>query len=87
MVDLIEMFVDELPDRLAALERAFMGRRMDDLGRSAHQLKGAGGSYGFDEVTKAAAQLEQTVREQAAEEVVRNAVDELSAICRRLRGC
>ncbi|MDP6554248.1 MAG: Hpt domain-containing protein [Pirellulaceae bacterium] len=46
--ELVEMYVDEMPDRIAALERAFDSGDMEGLQRAAHQMKGAAGSYGFD---------------------------------------
>ena len=65
MIDIVEQFVGELPDRLAALREALRDRDWDRLVVLAHQLKGAGGSYGYPEISEAARQLEADARERA----------------------
>ena len=55
------------------------------MARTAHQLKGAAGSYGFDAVTPYAARLEALLREAGQEEAVLAALDELLGVCRRVR--
>lgn len=81
--DLVEMFVEEMPERAAALETGF-GQGAEALGRVAHQIKGAAGSYGFDQLTEPARHLESCCREGAAEEAIRTSLDELLALCRRV---
>lgn len=85
MAELVAMFVDEIPDRMASLKDSFMTGRLDVLRRTAHQLKGAAGSYGFDIVTKWAAQLKANIRDEASEELVRDALHELISVCKRMR--
>jgi CHASE3 domain sensor protein/CheY-like chemotaxis protein len=43
MLELIEMFVGDFPDRIAELERAIDERDIAELARLAHQLKGSAG--------------------------------------------
>lgn len=86
MFELVELFVSELPERLAQLEQAHSSGNMSELGRFAHQLKGAAGSYGFDAVTPFAARVERTARSGEPENVVRGALMDLLEICARLRG-
>ena len=62
MGELVQLFVSELPARLDALSAAWSQRRIADLTRMAHQLKGAGGGYGFPTIGKAAAALECSLR-------------------------
>ena len=57
----------------------------ESLRRTAHQMKGAAGSYGFDPLTDAAAELESAVRENQPRERIQNALEELIGRCRRIR--
>lgn len=65
MCELVEMFVDEMPKRIAALEAAVQGGDRDQLTVLSHQLKGSAGSYGFDVITDAAAVLEASLKASA----------------------
>lgn len=62
MSKLIQLFVSELPTRIAELEEAWRDTDIDGLQRVAHQLKGASAGYGFEEIGAAAAALESTVK-------------------------
>ncbi|MEX2187936.1 MAG: Hpt domain-containing protein [Pirellulales bacterium] len=83
--DLVETFVAEMPDRVASLEACFAAQDLAELGRTAHQIKGAAGSYGFACITPVAAHVETAAKTQEPEDVVRAALDELVGMCRRLR--
>lgn len=83
--ELVEMFVDEMPDRVTALIDSLQSGDLDDLCRAAHQLKGASGSYGFDQITPYASKVENFAREGGTEEEIRNSVDALISLCNRLR--
>ena len=83
--ELVEMFVEEMPDRIAVFEAALAGGDLESLRRSAHQLKGAGGSYGFDQLTPLAEAAEFAARDGEPEEVIQRTVLELLNVCRRLR--
>lgn len=85
MAELIEMFVNELSDRVAVLESACSTQRREELRHAAHQLKGAAGGYGFAEVTSRAARVEDCIRDGVAEEEICTAVQELTSLCRRIR--
>lgn len=85
LAELVEMFVDELPDRLETLKSQFENSQWDELRRTAHQLKGAAGSYGFDQVTPLAARLERSVHERLPEDEIADALGELCRMCLRLR--
>jgi HPt (histidine-containing phosphotransfer) domain-containing protein len=79
------MFVDEMPDRIAALTDQMAGGDMEGLRQTAHQLKGAAGSYGFEPITPCAAQLEQAIRDRESLERIREATEELVDLCSRIR--
>ena len=85
MAELVEMYVDETAEKISALEAAFASSDRDKLRSVAHQMKGAAGSYGFDQVTAGAAVLETAVRNDQPAEAVQAHLDELIALCRRIR--
>ena len=51
LCDLVDRFIQEMPDRINALESQARSRDWQQLSRTAHQLKGAAGSYGFAALT------------------------------------
>lgn len=89
MVELIGMFVEELPQRTAALQALVERRDLAQLKRMAHQLKGAAGGYGFPDLGDSASSLEHVLLNvcptPCEEELkqVRERVDELVDLCRR----
>ncbi|MHB1033361.1 MAG: Hpt domain-containing protein [Pirellulales bacterium] len=85
LAEIVTMFVDEMPERIENLETRFKTHDFENLQRAAHQLKGAAGSYGFNEVTPYAARLETAVREHEPEDRIQDALDALVDLCRRAR--
>lgn len=85
MGELVELYVSEMPERIAALEEAFAAGDLGALQRLAHQMKGAAGSYGFDGLTSVARTLESSVKEGEPMEAVDSALQDLVGICRRVR--
>jgi HPt (histidine-containing phosphotransfer) domain-containing protein len=62
MADLVQLFLSELPARITALESAWRERRIQNVSRIAHQLKGACSGYGFPDLGSAASVLENRLR-------------------------
>jgi len=62
MMEIVEMFVDEMPDRIQALRDALAQNEVATLSSLAHQMKGAAGGYGFDSVTDAARVAEEAAK-------------------------
>lgn len=92
MRELVELFAEEMPEKIAGFEAAMTGCRLDDLRRQAHQLKGAAGGYGFGVVGEAAGRLEaRLVSSPAGSDAtafldqVRRDVSELLELCRSVR--
>src|SRR5207248_4287172 len=85
MAELVALFVGELPERLADIRQAAQGQNWQEVRRLAHQLRGAGGSYGFPILTTAAARVESIAREQISIPELRAALDQLTAISECLR--
>jgi len=71
MRDLVREFACGLPGRAAALEELHATRMHAELQRLAHQLKGAGGGYGFPLITELAAALEATLKQGGEEPLVK----------------
>src|SRR5437868_13931735 len=63
LAELVALFVSELPQRLADIRQAAQEQNWQEARRLSHQLRGAGGSYGFPLLTAAAAQVESAARE------------------------
>ncbi|PQO26630.1 Hpt domain-containing protein [Blastopirellula marina] len=86
LAEIVEMFVNEMPDRIESMLHCVDQSDWEGLGRIAHQLKGAAGSYGFGQITPFAARLEHDCRNQATDAEVIKAFRELAGVCRRIRG-
>jgi histidine phosphotransfer protein HptB len=82
--EIVELFVAEMPARIETLRVQAEAQDRDALRRTAHQLKGALGSHGFNELTPAARRLESLVQEGRPEPELAEAVEELAALCERL---
>jgi HPt (histidine-containing phosphotransfer) domain-containing protein len=61
--ELVDEFVSELPDRIELIQSALASDDREQLRRTAHQLKGACGGYGFPTLTDSAARLEHRIDE------------------------
>lgn len=85
LAEVVELFVQEMPDRVANLLKCVQASDWDSLRRAAHQLKGAAGSYGFMPITPAAARVEDAIRQSSPEAEILQAVDELVHLCHQAR--
>lgn len=83
LAELVEMFVEEMPDRITRLTELHNSRRWEELRQATHQLKGAAGSYGFEPITYAAAALEDCLRRKGSEADVATLFESLIGVCRR----
>jgi len=84
--EIVDLFVNEMPGRIAALEDLLANSDWEGLRRAAHQLKGSAGSYGFDPISPCAAVLEEAVRNGQPEQQVHRCTADLVDMCRRARG-
>jgi len=86
MVELVEYFVGELGDRMAAIRAALERNDRATIRRIAHQLRGAAGGYGFHTVGEAAAEVERLAHADASPlDDLRGAADALISLCARAR--
>ena len=67
--EVIDAFVAGLPQRVRAMQEAIAGSHYEELERFAHQMKGAGGSFGYPIVTEVAKVLERAAKDRDAEAV------------------
>jgi len=82
MLEIVCDFARELPARTALLETLLHSRAFAELQTLAHQLKGAGGGYGFAQITEVASRLEQALKSGAAEPEIKDRATELCATLR-----
>jgi HPt (histidine-containing phosphotransfer) domain-containing protein len=83
--DLVEKFVKKIPHRIGEMETHLRSRNWQLLARTAHQLKGASGSYGFETLGPYAEHLEIAAKEAQQEDQILAAFNELLDFCRRIR--
>jgi histidine phosphotransfer protein HptB len=83
--EIVEMFVEEMPGRVASLLDHFNKKDWDSLRQGAHQLKGAAGSYGFADISPSAGKLEAALRDGEPEHHIYEAITELVDLCGRVR--
>jgi CheY-like chemotaxis protein len=76
MTALIQRFVGRIGDQLNAMRKAMVNHEHEELRSLAHQTKGAGGSYGYPQLTDACKVLEDAARarNEAAENAAFNKV-------------
>ena len=48
---LLDRFIERLPERIATIQSLLDGQDLGALRQAVHQLKGAGGGYGFPRIT------------------------------------
>ena len=82
--EIVMMFVQEMPDRIAKIEAEFVDNNWSELERTAHQLKGAAGSYGFEKIGPIASKLETLLKSHAQLDEIAAVKDHLIALCQRI---
>jgi HPt (histidine-containing phosphotransfer) domain-containing protein len=85
LAPLVDLFVEDLPDRAELLLDRLQVSDFEGLRRLAHQMSGAAGSYGFQEITTEAAVLEDAIIRGATEEDLAASVNSLIDLLRRAR--
>lgn len=85
MRELLIEFAKSIEETLARLAAAIVASDWEGLGRLGHQLKGAGGSYGFPQISEAGARLERIAADGHATEDLRQSLGELANLLRQAR--
>lgn len=83
MLEIIEMFVDGLSERIDSILTAFEDRNFTSVSGIAHQLKGASGGYGYPSLSELAFEVEQLAKRNAEDDQIEAALTVLVAECRR----
>jgi signal transduction histidine kinase/DNA-binding response OmpR family regulator len=86
MKQLVEEYVGRLPGEVAKLRTMLDAGEIDNLRRVAHQLKGSGGGYGFDQITELASVADQLIKEGAQIGQIRSQIDQLIEYIRKVHG-
>jgi CheY-like chemotaxis protein/HPt (histidine-containing phosphotransfer) domain-containing protein/anti-sigma regulatory factor (Ser/Thr protein kinase) len=86
MKQVLSEFITKLPDRVDQLAELLQRKNLEELRRTVHQLKGAGGGYGFPQITDAAAAAERRVKEEGAIEAITNDINALIQLIRSVDG-
>jgi HPt (histidine-containing phosphotransfer) domain-containing protein len=81
MKEIINKFVARLGGVVAEMAEALANNCHEELRRLAHQLKGAGGGYGYQSLTEAARVLEDAAKVGDIE-AAKLAMNELSRLCK-----
>ena len=82
--ELLEYFLTALPERRNLLEESRRVGNIEQLRTQAHQLKGAGGGYGFPGLSEAACRLEDACH-QDNPDVIQQTFDRLIQYLDRIR--
>jgi signal transduction histidine kinase/DNA-binding response OmpR family regulator len=80
MRPLIHDFVANFPEQVATLQTLLRSQQLEELRRHVHQLKGAGGGYGFPRITDLAARAEQSLKTQQSLDAIVAQVQELTQL-------
>ena len=84
MAEILAEFVDGLPGKLDALEKAASESDMAQVAARAHDLKGSGGGFGFPAISKAAETVEYFARDEESNvDDCATILSELKSVCER----
>jgi HPt (histidine-containing phosphotransfer) domain-containing protein len=86
MREVLDEFVAKLPERVRQLGDLLEASNVDELRRAVHQLKGAGGGYGFPAITDAAAIAEKRVKARSDLNAIAADIRSLIEIIRSVEG-
>jgi HPt (histidine-containing phosphotransfer) domain-containing protein len=85
LLSLTRKFCDSTSPALDMMRQQLDTNRLDELAATAHKLAGAGGSYGFGDITREAKTLERLAKSAAAREELLNQLARLTATCEGAR--
>jgi len=86
MKEAIHEFVATLPRRVAVVQQLLDKQDLSELQRVVHQIKGAGGGYGFDSITQLAAVTDQALQDGDTIDDIKADIDSLIAMVRSVDG-
>ena len=77
-------FIEHAKEQLQAAQQAQASGNLKELEIIAHQLKGSGGSFGFDQFTAPAARLEELAKQGGSADEIRKIINELDEMAAHL---
>src|SRR5205823_3828760 len=80
---LVTLFVEEMPERMTRFREYFHSGDWDGLRRAAHQMKGSAGSYGFEQLSPYAAELEAAAAKRTPLDEIAAALEAFLSHCAR----
>ncbi len=86
MAELLEFFVDGLPEFAKRLEESLGRKDIEALCREVHSIKGTGGNFGFMELSRHAFVVEDEIRSESNWAVIQEKVQSLIGMIRRVNG-
>ena len=86
MKKVILEFVAGLPEEVAKLQQLLDGQELGTLRRTVHQLRGAGGGYGFDAISESAAVAEESIKASDNLEAIAEKINSLIDVIRHIDG-
>ena len=86
MAEVLPEFIADLPEQVASLNKLLDEGNLASLEEAVHQLKGAGGSYGFEGLTNVAAIAERSLKAGASIETIKSQVESLVSFIESVRG-
>lgn len=86
MEEPIQEFVSRLPRRVASLNSHMNQCDLPRLREELHQIKGAGGGYGFNPISRLAADAERSVKQEDPIEKIHSDVNSLIELVRSVHG-
>ncbi len=81
VAEVIDLFVAGLGVKVQSMREALKNNCFGDVGNTAHQLKGAGGTFGYPKITEVARDVESAARAEDAEGM-HLALNEMDTVCR-----
>jgi len=85
MVEVVQEFLNELPDRIRGIETALRENDLEKLIEHMRRLKGDGASYGYEVITDTASDIEKSLLNDEAIQKLRESIDQLIKLCLHAR--
>jgi len=82
-IDMVEKFVNDLPNKLADIQAHATNENWSELRRMAHTLKGSGGGMGYSILTNVSGNIEFQIINQNYKDV-KALVNQLEDVCQRI---
>jgi HPt (histidine-containing phosphotransfer) domain-containing protein len=86
MKKIISEFVEELPGEVAKMQNLLSHNDLGTLKSLVHQLRGAGGGYGFDAISDLAAKAEESIKAADNLETIAQEINSLIDVIRHIEG-